>query len=75
MINHEWDDSNPTNELIEAFDEYRSACYGSRPLSVDQLREVRQAFFSGIHWLNCKDSYDPDEYREAIRRLVGVTLR
>lgn len=38
--------------LEQAFDEYRRACYGDRVLPASQLQEVRQAFFSGIHWLN-----------------------
>ena len=53
-------------DLEAAFAEYRKACYGDSELHPMQKNEVRQAFFSGIHWLNGQMyKYDADA-------LVGV---
>lgn len=37
--------------LLDAWNEYRAACYGSKPLSNAQYTEVRRAFLSGLHWM------------------------
>lgn len=69
-INHDWDETD-TNDMLElAFLEYARACYGSRKISAVQNREVRQAFLSGIHWLNSLDDYDPAEIAAAICLLL-----
>ena len=69
-IRHDWDTSNPDLELEKAFVEYRIACYGVCDLCESQIVELRQAFLSGIHWLNCCESYDPDEVMAALIRLL-----
>lgn len=68
-VTHNWDDENYIETLNTAFDEYRQACYGDRNLPDVQLKEVRQAFFSGIHWLNTRESYDPDELEQGLRAV------
>lgn len=72
MITHDWDTSNPKQELEKALIEYLQACYGpGDDVPPSQLREVRQAFLSGIHWMNTQDGYDPGEYEKALRKLLG----
>lgn len=70
-ITHDWDESDPEEMLQTAFTAYHLACYGTRRLSDIQHKEVRQAFLSGIHWLNTQDSYDPVEIEQALRKLLG----
>lgn len=41
-------------QLEEAYREYREACYGPLELPPTQAKEIRQAFFSGVHWSNAK---------------------
>jgi len=36
--------------ILDAFEEYRQACYGDQVTSGTQFQEVRQAFLSGILW-------------------------
>lgn len=36
------------------------------------LRETKQAFLSGIHWLATSDSYDPDEIQRALRSILSA---
>lgn len=73
LINHDWDDENYDLTLNDAFDEYLKFCY---PQGLDeqsiQYKEVRQAFFSGIHWLNCRDSYDPLCLLISLRKLLNI---
>lgn len=71
MITHDWDTSDTAKELEEAFFEYRMACYGDATLDATQLKEVRQAFLSGIHWLNSRDDYCPADNARALRELLG----
>lgn len=59
-------------ELKQAWEVYRQACYGNAKLPERQLKEVRQAFLSGIHWLNSKENYDPDENLRVLRSLLGM---
>ena len=69
-VTHEWDTTDPKAELESAFAKYQRACYGDRPLSPVQFAEIRQAFFSGVHWLNTNESYDPTEILAALRELL-----
>jgi len=58
-------------ELELAFEEYKQACYGNFDLPPEQLKEIRQAFFSGVHWrLNAKSGH-PESYEPALRELLG----
>lgn len=59
-------------KLEAAFNRYRVACYGSEMLPAAQLKEIRQAFFSGIHYLNCRSDYFVHEVKDACRQLTGV---
>lgn len=70
-ITHDWDDEDYSESLSNAFAEYRKACYGDSVLSEIQIKEVRQAFLSGIHWLNTRDSYCPDVLEMALRNELG----
>lgn len=38
--------------LQSEFETYMRACYGDRTLPPQQIREVEQAFLSGVHVLN-----------------------
>ena len=71
-INHDWDTSDPEQQLEIAVREYMNACYAGKSLDSIQIKEVRQAFLSGIHWLNTLGDYCPDEIQEACRKLTGV---
>ena len=72
IINHDWDTSNPKQEIEEALNGYLKACYGSvDDLHPVQLREVRQAFLSVIYWMNTQYNYDPGEYEKVLRKLLG----
>jgi hypothetical protein len=68
-VTHDWDDENYTETLNTAFAEYRNACYGSATLNEVQEREVKQAFFSGVHWLNSCESYCPDDLNQALHAV------
>jgi hypothetical protein len=74
-VNHDWDEENYVDTLNEAFDEYRKACYGGKPLPPTQVKEIHQAFLSGIHWLNTRESYDPEELEVALRDILGIKTR
>lgn len=64
--------TDPKEQLEDAYRKYRTACYGfPSELSEDQDREVRQAFLSGIHWLNTGTSYSPFEIQTALCELLG----
>lgn len=57
--------------LQSEFENYMRACYGDRQLTVQQVREVEQAFLSGIHVLNelvalRADAYGPEWLRQAL---------
>lgn len=69
-INHDWDESDTKADLEAAFLKYMKACYGGQMVNLIQIREVRQAFLSGIHWLNTKDDYCPTELEQALRELL-----
>lgn len=70
--------------LLTAFNEYKTACYGrDAVLTSTQEAEVRQAFFSGIHWLNSRwfiantvtdpaSVWNSVKGLEALRELTGV---
>lgn len=68
-ITHDWDDEDYNKTLEEAFAVYRTACYGNADLHPTQLREVRQAFFSGMHYLNTRLDWCPDILEHALRDL------
>jgi hypothetical protein len=70
-ITHDWDEENYVKSLKDAYDKYRRACYGVRNLPPEQVRETKQAFLSGVHWLATRDSYDPVELQDALRRILG----
>lgn len=58
--------------LLDAFGTYCRACYGSAPLPPAQVREIRQAFLSGVHWLNELDDYEPGAVGSALREILGA---
>ena len=61
-------------ELEELFDQYKKACYGDKKLPYLQLRETRQAFYSGILValeVGVKDK-DPLETVAALSELTMV---
>jgi hypothetical protein len=70
-ITHDWDEENYIKSLKDAYDKYRRACYGVCDLPPEQVRETKQAFLSGVHWLATRDSYDPVELQDALRRILG----
>lgn len=69
-LSHDWDDENYVATLEGAYEEYRKACYGLVPLAPTQEREVRQAFLSGVHWLNGRTDWCPDDLQNALRHLL-----
>jgi hypothetical protein len=74
-ITHDWDETDTRAVIEAAFEKYKNACYGKQPLGIVQRREIKQAFLSGIHYLNGLDSYDPREVQIAtadILRDMGV---
>lgn len=71
-ITHSWDNEDYTKTLNTAFAEYKQACYGDRKLPDVQIQEVRQAFLSGIHWLNTCNYYDPDELERCLRVMLNI---
>lgn len=70
-ITHDWDRENYVHSLNHAWDQYRKACYGVRELPQMQIRETKQAFLSGIHWLATRESYCPDDIESALRAILG----
>lgn len=58
--------------LQDAFATYCRACYGVAPLPLAQVREIRQAFLSGVHWLNELDDYEPGAVNAALREILGA---
>lgn len=70
-ITHDWDEEDYATSVNDAYDEYRKACYGDFRLQLHQLRETKQAFLSGIHWLAARDDYSPNELQAAIRQILG----
>ena len=66
-------------ELESVFEQYKTSCYGNSKLSDIQYREVRQAFLSGIHWLNSLCNYKPfntfpTEDKVRVLESLGHTL-
>lgn len=70
-ITHDWDKEDYVKTLDAAYEEYREACYGNTPMPTEQIRETKQAFLSGIHWLSNRESYDPDEIERALRKILA----
>lgn len=70
-ITHDWDDEDYVKSLNDGYDEYRKACYGDCELSPVQVRETKQAFLSGIHWLVSRESYCPEDLEAALRKILG----
>lgn len=70
-VNHEWDEEDLAKSMEAAFQEYRRACYGDCELPPAQVRETKQAFMSGIHWLNSRESYDPADVESGLRAILG----
>src|SRR6185369_10055483 len=59
-------------EIEAELKDYLIACYGDpHKLSTQQLKEVRQAFLSGIHWRDCEPTLEPGDCEDAIRSLLG----
>lgn len=61
-----------TKDIEAALKYYLRACYGDpHKLGTTQLKEVRQAFLSGIYW---RDSQvlPPGDCEDAIRSLLGM---
>lgn len=59
-------------EIEAALKGYLEACYGNpHKLGTPQLKEVRQAFLSGIHWRNCT-AVAQDQCEAALRQLPGI---
>ena len=75
QINHDWDDEDYQETLESAFSGYIKAAYGTAHLNEIQYKEVRQAFFSGIHWLCGRDSYDPYEIQSVLARMLNIVLK
>jgi hypothetical protein len=73
-ITHDWDEKDYAKTLEQAYAEYREACYRGKVLPPSQNREIRQAFLSGVHWLNCQNNYFPDEVLAATDELLRPAL-
>lgn len=61
-------------QLEKAFNEYFQACYGdNRSVSDLQLKEIRQAFFSGIHWMNTERAWGESiiKIQNALKEILG----
>lgn len=75
QIFHDFDDENYKETLESAFEKYMNAAYGNaeeREISEIQYGEVRLAFFSGVHWLCGRDSYDPYEIQSVLRTMLDI---
>ena len=70
-ITHDWDDEDYVKSLSDGYDEYRKACYGDCELPPAQVRETKQAFLSGVHWLASRESYCPDDLETALRKILS----
>jgi hypothetical protein len=70
-VTHDWDEEDYVESLNEGYKEYKKACYGVCDLPPAQVRETKQAFLSGIHWLSTRESYCPDELERALRKILG----
>jgi hypothetical protein len=70
-ITHDWDEEDYIKSLNDGYEEYRKACYGVCDLPPSQVRETKQAFLSGIHWLSNRESYCPDDLEAALRKILG----
>jgi hypothetical protein len=70
-ITHDWDEEDYVKSLNDGYEEYRKACYGVCDLPPAQIRETKQAFLSGIHWLATRESYCPDDLETALRKILG----
>ena len=57
-------------ELDAALNEYVRRIYGGDGIPDVQLREVRQAFLSGVHWLNTHPGYFPSVMEGAIKATL-----
>ena len=58
-------------ELDAVLDEYVRRIYGGSDDIPDmQLREVRQAFLSGIHWLNTHSEYVPSVMERSVKAIL-----
>lgn len=61
---------NVLQELEQALKEYLLACYGDpHMLGIAQLKEVRQAFLSGVHWRDTKDM-SPGKCEDALLQML-----
>ena len=69
-VTHNWDEENYTQTLEDAYTVFKTACYGAAILNPVQSAEVRRAFLFGIHWMNTRDNYCPDEIERALRGLL-----
>jgi hypothetical protein len=63
--------STEADRLEHAYEDYRKACYDDRLIDPVQNMEVRQAFLSGIHWLNTRGPYNPIDVQTALCDLLG----
>lgn len=60
-------------EIEAALKDYLNSRYGDpHRLSGTQLKEVRQAFLSGIHWRDSELILLPGECEESLRSMLGV---
>ncbi len=60
-------------EIEVALKEYLHSCYGDpHKLPTAQLKEVRQAFLSGIHWRDAEVA-PVGSCETALRSMLGVT--
>jgi len=69
-ITHDWDEEDYVKTLNDAYDDYKTACYGVCDLPTGQVRETQQAFLSGIHWLATRESYCPGDLDAALRKIL-----
>lgn len=59
-------------DIEAALKDYLHACYGDpHKLSTTQLKEVRQAFLSGIHWRD-SELCRPGGCEDALRSMLGI---
>jgi len=60
------------SDIESALKDYLRACYDDpHKLSTAQLKEVRQAFLSGIHWRDT-EVLSPGECENAIREMLSI---
>ncbi len=60
-------------ELEAALEEYLQACYGDpHKLPTQQLKEIRQAFLSGIVWRDTEIT-PPGSCEAPLRSMLGMT--